>query len=131
MNKASTHQHPGKVFGAWLKTKRQAKGIIARIFAGQVWLSPSKYAEVEVGVSHWIGQKQEAIIPLLLELAADEQRHFLELLRAARNAIGLTFDKIFKKEDLMPVRAAHSQGKQVTEEEATALLAVVFQPLSA
>jgi hypothetical protein len=124
-------QHPGKAFGAWLKAKRQAKGIIARIFAGQIWLSHSKYAEAELGVTKWIGQKQQAIIPILLELAEGEVKKFNQLLEAAKRATALTFDKIFKRDDLKPVRAAHSQGKQISLEEENALLDIVFQPLPA
>jgi len=129
MNNTHTQEHPGVLFGAWLKAKRQARGIIARLFAGQIWLSPSKYAEVEVGVVRWIGQKQELIIPILLDFSVDERQKFTELLKAAKNTIALTFDKIFKKEELRPVRAAHSQGKQITQEDEEALLALVFQPL--
>ena len=126
-----SQQHPAKAFGGWLKAKRQARGIIARIFAGQVWLSPAKYAEVEVGVVQWVGVNQEAIIPRLLDLATAELQKFNELLSAARVAVALTFDKIFSKEDLKPVRAAHSLGKQITLEEENALLEIVFQPLPA
>lgn len=122
-------QHPGIVFGAWLKAKRQAKGVIARIFAGQIWLSPSKYAEVEVGVVGWIGEKQAKIIPILLELADVEIENFNKMLQAAKGAVKLTFESIFKKDDLKPVRAAHTQGKQITLEEETALLEIVFRPL--
>ena len=124
-------QHPAKAFGAWLKAKRQSKGIIARIFAGRLWLSPSKYAEVEVGVVKWVGDNQQAIIPILLELAEAEVVKFKELLQAAKTAVALTFESIFTKNDLKPVRAAHSQGKQITLEEENALLDIVFQPLPA
>ncbi|MEI8289750.1 MAG: hypothetical protein WCH99_09770 [Verrucomicrobiota bacterium] len=127
----SQQQHPAKAFGSWLKAKRQSKGIIARIFAGQIWLSPSKYAEVEIGVVKWVGENQQAIIPRLLELAGAELQKFEQLLQAAKIAAALTFETIFKKDDLKPVRAAHSQGRQITLEEETALLEIVFQPLPA
>lgn len=129
MNNATSQQHPGRLFGAWLKAKRQAKGIIARVFAGQIWLSPSKYAEVEVGVANWIGEKQERIIPILLELAEAEAKKFQQLLAAARSAAVLKFTDVFKKDDLKPVRAAHAQGKQISLEEENALLEIVFRPL--
>ena len=122
-------QHPAKAFGAWLKSRRQAKGIIARIFAGQIWLSPSKYAEVEIGVVKWVGKNQEAIIPMLLNLAGAELKKFNELLQAAKSAAALTFETIFKKVDLRPVRAAHCQVKQFTLDEENALLEIVFTPL--
>ena len=126
-----TRNHPGRKFGAWLKAKRQAKGIIARIFAGQVWLSSSQYAEAEVGVVRWIGTKQERIIPILLDLADKETTKFTELLKAARGAVALTFDNIFSREEMRPVRAAHAQGKQMTKEDEDRLLDIVFQPLPA
>jgi hypothetical protein len=126
-----SEQHPAKAFGSWLKARRQARGIIARIFAGQIWLSSSKYAEVEVGVVKWIGSNQQAIIPMLLELAENEIAKFDQLLQAARVAAALTFASIFKRDDLKPVRAAHSQGKQISLEEENALLEIVFQPLPA
>lgn len=128
MNTKNQH-HPAKVFGAWLKAARQSKGFIARIFAGQVWLSPSKYAEAEVGVVKWIEKKQETIIPILLDFAKAEIEEFSKLLAAARSAAALTFETIFNKDDLRPVRAAHSQGKQITLEQEGALLDIVFQPL--
>ncbi len=128
MNK---EQHPAQAFGLWLKAKRQAKGIIARIFAGQIWLSPSKYAEVESGVVKWVGSKQEAVIPILLDLAEAELKKFEKLLKAAKDAAALTFASIFNKTDLKPVRAAHSQGKQFSLDEENALLEIVFQPLRA
>jgi hypothetical protein len=127
----SNTQHPAKAFGAWLKAKRQAKGIIARIFAGQIWLSPSKYAEVEIGVVKWVGENQEVIIPRLLDLAGAELKKFNDLLQAAKNAAALTFETIFKKVDLRPVRAAHCQVKQFTLDEEDALLEIVFTPLPA
>jgi hypothetical protein len=128
MNNAN---HPAVKFGAWLKAKRQAKGIIVRVFAGQVWLSPSKYAEVELGVTKWIGEQQGKIIPILLELEEAERKLFDELLHAAKEAVALTFKDIFKPEDLKPVRAAHSLGKQITLVEEEALLEIVFRPLPA
>lgn len=127
----SDTRHPAKAFGAWLKAKRQAKGIIARIFAGQVWLTPSKYAEVEVGVVKWVGINQEANISRLLELVETELATFTQLLSKARTASALTFESIFSKDDLKPVRAAHSLGKQISLAEENALLEIVFKPLPA
>lgn len=79
----------------------------------------------------WVGDNQQAIIPILLELAEAEVVKFKELLQAAKTAVALTFESIFTKNDLKPVRAAHSQGKQITLEEENALLDIVFQPLPA
>jgi len=128
MNK---EQHAAKAFGLWLKAKRQARGIVARIFAGQVWLSPAKYAEVEIGVVKWIGENQKAIIPILLKLTGAELVKFQKLLAAAKSAAALTFETIFDRDDLKPVRAAHCQVKQFTLDEENALLDLVFKPLAA
>jgi hypothetical protein len=128
MNK---EQHPAQVFGSWLKARRLTRGIIARIFAGQIWLSPSKYAEVELGVVKWVGENQKAIIPMLLKLTHVELAKFHKLLAAAKSAAALTFENIFKRDDLKPVRAAHCQLKQFTLEEESALLDLVFRPLTA
>ena len=128
MNK---EQHPAKVFGSWLKTRRLARGIIARVFAGQIWLSPSKYAEVELGVVKWVGENQKLIIPMLLKLTGADLDKFHKLLAAAKSVAVLTFDSIFKRDDLKPVRAAHCQVKQFTLDEENALLDIVFKPLTA
>jgi len=131
MNNELLKDHPGIAFGAWLKAKRQARGIIARIFAGQIWLSPAQYAEVEVGVVGWVGDKQDKLIPLSLDFEQPDHSMFKKLLKLARAGLQLTFDKIFTPEELKPVRAAHSQGKQMTKLEEDALLALVFKPLPA
>lgn len=125
------NQHPAKELGNWLKAKRQAKGVIARIFAGRIWLSPAKYAEVEIGVVRWVGNQQEQIIPILLELSQKDAEEFKKLLKAAKEAVALKFEEIFSRADLQPVRAAHSQGKQMTRDDEKALLDVVFSPLPA
>src|SRR5438105_2595717 len=40
-------KHPAKKLGAWLKKRRQHEGLVLRVFAGQIELSPAEYAEAE------------------------------------------------------------------------------------
>src|SRR5437868_4639312 len=39
--------HPAVALGGWLKAARQERGIVKRIFAGEIQLTPSQYSELE------------------------------------------------------------------------------------
>ena len=84
-----------------------------------------------MGVVKWIGENQKTIIPILLRLSAVDLVKFRKLLALAKSVATLTFDSIFQKDDLRPVRAAHCQVKQFALDEENALLDVVFKPLPA
>src|SRR5438067_5965641 len=99
--------HPAVRMGRWLKSMRQARGIVKRLFAGEISLSASKYSEVEAGVVRWIESKQEKAIRVVLELADEELAEFKELLSKARKAVALSFDMLFRAEQLEPVRYRH------------------------
>jgi len=83
---------------------RQARKIIARVFAGQVGLSPGEYAEVEAGVVRWVHEKQEHLISVLLDMDGDAIAKFNYLLSQAREAGSLRFDDVFTREQLSPSR---------------------------
>lgn len=58
-----THtNHPAVKLGRWLKQRRQQAGLVARVFAGQIELSPAEYAEAEGGVVRWLGAEQAKLI---------------------------------------------------------------------
>jgi hypothetical protein len=122
--------HPAVQLGDWLKAKRREKGIIARVFAGRIRLSPSKYAEVESGIVKWIGEMQENLIAVLLDFSADQQQEFAHLLFLAREAGPLEFSDIFTKEQLSPTRCCTVDGKQLTPQLAEQILDAVFTPLT-
>jgi len=65
-------QHPAVKFGQWLKAARQERGIVKRLFAGEISLSASKYSEVEAGVIRWIEAKQEMAITVVLEFSQEQ-----------------------------------------------------------
>ena len=122
-------KHPAKELGAWLKTRRQQQGMVLRVFAGQIELSPAEYAEAEAGVVRWLGQEQETLIPQVLGLSAPERRQFLALLDKARTAEPLQFEDIFSREQLEPVRLRHTKGKQAAARAKKEILDAVFAPL--
>ncbi|HEY5041424.1 MAG TPA: hypothetical protein VIK53_05420 [Verrucomicrobiae bacterium] len=123
-------QHPAKAFGDWLREKRRARNLVARVFSGAVWLSHAKYAELELGVIKWVSQKQELLIPLFLGLNKAEKAEFVAKLKAARSVKNLCFSDIFTRDELRPVRACHHNGKQITKEDEERILNAVFAPLS-
>lgn len=121
-------EHPAKIFGRWLKAKRQEARLVARVFAGRIGLYPSEYAEVEAGVVSWFSREQEAAAIEALSLSQDESEEFLALLAAARAADALQFEQVFTREQLTPART-RSNGGQLTESTQAAILDAVFSPL--
>src|SRR5437879_3467877 len=99
--------YPGVKLGRWLKSARQQRGIVKRLFAGEISLSASKYSEVEAGVVRWIEAKQETAIRIVLELSHEKAAEFKQLLIKARRAIALTFNMLFRPDQLEPVRYRH------------------------
>ena len=122
-------KHPARLFGAWLTQKRRQCGIVAREFASRIWLSPAKYAEVEIGVLGWIERDQEDLIPRALGLGREEAREFNAKLRKAREAEPLSFSKIFDPASLYPLRAHRHDGTPVSQHDAEKILNAVFEPL--
>jgi transcriptional regulator with XRE-family HTH domain len=122
-------KHPAKELGTWLKMRRQQLGMVLRVFAGQIELSPAEYAEAEAGVVRWLEQKQETLIPQILGLSTTERRQFLVLLDRARAAEPLEFEDIFSREQLEPVRLRNTKGKQAAVREKREILDAVFAPL--
>jgi hypothetical protein len=43
--------------GQWLCVSRRSKGFVKRVFANEIFLSPSQYSEVEAGVVS-VGSRQ-------------------------------------------------------------------------
>jgi hypothetical protein len=84
---------PAKELGAWLKGHRQRAGLVTRVFAGQIELSPAEYAEAEAGVVRWIGAEQARLICHVLALDAAERNQFDKLLAEARAAKALEPDR--------------------------------------
>ncbi len=121
---------PGKEFGTWLKAKRRSKQVIARIFAGRIGLSPAEYAEVEEGITAWLREKQQNLIPLMLGLSLDEEAEFNYKLQEARKAGPVKFEDIFTREQLMPVRLCSPKDEPLTPELKEAILDAVFTPLA-
>ena len=127
MNK---QKHPAKQFGDWLREKRQSRSMVARVFAQRIWLSHAKYAEVELGVVKWISKEQESLIPMALAIVGDAKKQFNAMLREARAAEALQFSDIFSRDDLLPIRACHREGKQITKDDEERILNTVFNPLT-
>jgi transcriptional regulator with XRE-family HTH domain len=121
---------PPKELGAWLKAHRQEQGLVMRLFAGQIELSPGEYAEAEAGVVRWIGRDQERLICQVLALPPADKKEFLKLLAAAREAKPLEFADIFTRDQLEPVRLRSEGRKRLTEAGKTAILDAVFTPLA-
>jgi transcriptional regulator with XRE-family HTH domain len=122
-------KHPAVQLGAWLKARRQRAGIVLRVFAGQIGLSPAEYAEAEAGVVRWLGEEQAATIPQVLGLSASERKQFQALLADARSATPLEFDDLFTREQLEPVRLRHAEGKRAAVRAKNEILDAVFAPL--
>ena len=122
-------KHPAKELGAWLKTRRQRQGFVARVFAGQIELSPAEYAEAEAGVVRWMSAEQERLIPQVLSLSAAERQEFVRLLAQARAAKPLEFSDIFTCEQLEPVRLRREGRKRLTKADKKAIVDAVFAPL--
>lgn len=121
---------PGKEFGAWVKSKRQAKQTVARIFAGLIGLSPAEYAEVEAGIVKWVRDRQKLLIPLMLGLNEDEEAQFNNKLSAAQEAGPVEFEDVFTRDQLSPVRLCSPNDERLTPELKEAILNAVFTPLS-
>jgi transcriptional regulator with XRE-family HTH domain len=122
-------KHPAVQLGAWLKARRQRAGMVLRVFAGQIELSPAEYAEAEAGVVRWLGEEQVAAIPQVLGLSASERKQFQALLAEARAAKPLQFSDLFTREQLEPVRLRHAKGKQAAVRAKNEILDAVFAPL--
>jgi transcriptional regulator with XRE-family HTH domain len=100
-------QHPAVLLGRWLKFARQSKGLVKRVFAGQILLTPARYSEVEAGVVRWIKEPQQHAIIEALDLAGAKLDDFLKLLDQARKQMQLSFSNLFTREQLEPVRCRH------------------------
>jgi transcriptional regulator with XRE-family HTH domain len=122
-------KHPAQELGSWLKTRRRRQGIVLRVFAGQIELSPAEYAEAEAGVVRWIGAAQATLIPQVLGLSTADRKQFLALLAKAQAAKPLEFDDLFTREQLEPVRLRHAKGKQGADRAKQEILDAVFAPL--
>lgn len=123
-------KHPAKELGVWLKTRRQQQGFVARVFAGQIELSPAEYAEVESGVVRWLGADQELLIPQVLGLSVSERQTFLKLIAQARAAKPLEFSGIFTRRRLEPVRLRRDDRKRLSTADKENILEAVFAPLT-
>jgi transcriptional regulator with XRE-family HTH domain len=120
-------QHPAVRLGRWLKLARMAKGLVKRVFAGQILLTPSRYSEVEAGVSTWIKNPQESAIIDVLDLASEKLEQFMKLLNEARKAFQLSFSNLFTREQLEPVRCRHFNNLITPSEiDKEAILNAVF-----
>ena len=122
-------QHPAIQFGQWLKNKRRESGIVARVFAGKIGLSPAEYAELEAGVIRWIATKQENLIVIMLKLDYNAESEFNNKLYLAREAKRLEFADVFSRDQLAPARCSTSGDKQIDENTRNAILDAVFTPL--
>ncbi len=122
-------KHPAINLGIWLKSRRQQRGMVARVFAGQVELAPAKYAELEAGVARWLCARQEQLIPQVLGLSKEEAGVFAALLAKARAAKPLEFADLFTREQLEPARLRHAKRQQLTAEAKDKILDAVFRPL--
>lgn len=120
--------HPAKIFGSWLKARRQERRIVSRVFAGRIGIYPAEYAEVEAGIVDWLKSDHEAHIREVLAFSEEESRSFQELLAQARAASPLTFSDVFTREQLAPVRTRNN-GEQLNEASQAAILDAVFSPL--
>lgn len=124
-----SNNHPAREFGGWLKSRRQAKKFVARVFAMAIGLPPAEYAEVELGIVKWITEKQETLIDRILDFTEAEKTKFLAMLQKAREAAALRFETLFKREQLEPMRLCSPNGSQLTKEAKEAILDAVFAPL--
>ena len=122
-------KHPAVRFGEWLKAHRRKTGVVMRVFANQVSLSPAQYAEVELGITHWVGKEQEKLIAETLKLPTEDKKRLKEMLAKARSKEDLTLGDIYTREQLEPVRARSENGKP-TSKSNEAILDAVFTPLS-
>lgn len=104
-------------------------GIVMRVFAGQIGLSPAEYAEVELGIVRSLGKDAESKIVETLELTDEQSQRFAELLTDAIGAPPLSLEDIYSREQLEPVRTRSANG-QLDEKTRTELLDAVFTPLS-
>lgn len=109
---------------------RRESGVVARVFAGRVELSPAKYAEVESGIVEWIGGKQQENIPLMLNFDPNKEAVFNRMLSAAKEAEPLTFADVFSREEMCPARCSTANGRQIDAITKEAILQAVFTPLS-
>jgi hypothetical protein len=123
-------KHPAKELGVWLKGHRQRQGLVTRVFAGQIELSPAEYAEAEAGVVRWIGAEQARLICHVLALDAAERNQFDNMLAEARAAKALEFADLFTRKQLEPVRLRREGRKPLTKADKDAILDAVFAPLS-
>ena len=122
--------HAAVKLGRWLKQRRQQAGLVARVFAGQIELSPAEYAEAEAGVVRWLGAAQAKLIPGALSLNEREKTAFERHLAEARQAKALVFADLFSKEDLEPVRLRREGRKRLTAEDKKEIVEAVFTPLA-
>ena len=120
--------HPAKEFGTWLKSKRQERRIVLRVFAGRIGMYPAEYAEVEAGIVRWLTADHEIAIQEVLALSENEFDSFHQLLEIARTAEPLEFSDVFTREQLAPVRTRNN-GEQLSEASHAAILDAVFSPL--
>ena len=125
-----TDAHPAVALGDWLRAKRRSQNIVARVFAQRVGLTHAQYAEVEVGVGSWLGEIQAKLIPLLLELTAEETLSFQNHLAAAKAAEVRKLTDAFSHDELRPIRAWHLEGKQLSKEDEDRILKAVFEPIA-
>ncbi len=129
LGKLARMKHPAKELGEWLKARRQKQGLVLRVFAGQIELSPAEYAEAEAGVVRWLSEEQATLIPQVLALSAPERKQFLARLAKARVAQPLEFKDIFTREQLEPARLRHARGRQAAARAKKEILDAVFAPL--
>lgn len=104
-------KHPAVRLGRWLKAARYTKGLVKRVFAGQILLTPARYSEVEAGVVKWIQQPQKSAIIEVLDLVDAKLEQFVKLLEEAYKQISLTFANLFTREQLEPVRCRHNDSR--------------------
>jgi hypothetical protein len=116
--------------GEWLKSKRQEKKIIARVFAGKVRLTPAEYAEVEAGLVHWINARQELLIVTALQMDYNSEAEFADLLNQARRGKQLKFSDRFTKAQLAPMRCCDKEDQQLTPQKSEQILEAVFTELT-
>ena len=121
--------HPAVRLGRWLMAARQKRRIVKRVFAAQIYLTPSKYSEAEAGVVRWIGSVQEDAIVTVLDFVGEEVTKFHQMLAKARKAVALTFAHLFTREQLEPMRLRHHDHRQPTESDKDVILKAVFTPI--
>src|SRR5690349_53582 len=96
--------HPALDLANWLKTSRQHKGIVKRVFAVKIGLTPAQYTELEAGVARWIGDTQREAIAAVLELTGEQLQRFTKMVKLAQQAFALSFSNLFTRQDLEPMR---------------------------